>query len=269
MTIFKTSDGVELFFQIQGEGRPVVFIHGWSADHTKFDPQFEELSKKYKVITYDLRGHGKSERPEKGLTLNRFAIDLKELMEYLELKDVALVGWSMGTSIIFEYVKTYGVSGLSSITIIDMTPKLINDDKWKLGLYHGKYKLKDAMNDLTTMYEDLLSFAEPFLKITIPYLSQSELQQALERFKNNTPHILAAMWYAMVYNDYREVLPKITVPTQIIYGDKSTLYSKETAEYLNSKIPNSKVIPFENCTHLLIVENPDKLTQVVDEIASI
>ena len=62
---------------------------------------------------------------------------------------------------------------------------------------------------------------------------------------------------------------KITVPAQIIYGERSTLYSKETAEYLHSQIPKSKIIPFENCTHMLVAENPFKTTQVIEEMAGI
>ena len=71
-----------------------------------------------------------------------------------------------------------------------------------------------------------------------------------------------------VSNDYRDVLEKITVPTFIIYGQQSTLYSKDTAEYLNSKIQNSKIVPFENCTHMLVLENPKKLSETIAELAS-
>jgi len=77
-----------------------------------------------------------------------------------------------------------------------------------------------------------------------------------------------SMWIAMSANDYRDVLENITVPTYIVYGEKSTLYSKETAEYMNSKIPNSKVVPFENCTHFLVIENPEKLSKVVKELST-
>lgn len=269
MTIFKTSDDVELFYQVKGKGNPIVLIHGWSADHTSFSPQVEELSKKYKVVAYDLRGHGNSERPEHGLTLNRFAQDLEELMESLDLKDVTLVGHSMGSSIIFDYVRTYGVSRLKSITIFDMTPKLINNEEWNLGLYHGKYTLEDSLKDLTTINGNFVEFARPFLKTTAPYLTDEEIGATLELIVGNTPHVLSAMWHAMAVNDYRDVLSEITVPTQIAYGEMSTLYSKETAEYLNSKIADSKIIAFENCTHLLIAENPDKTTQLIENIASI
>lgn len=269
MANFTTSDGINLDYEISGEGKPIVFIHGWSSDKTVFGYQMNQLSKNFKVVTYDLRGHGRSDRPEKGLTLNRFAIDLEELMEHLNLEDVSVVGWSMGSSILFEYIRTYGVSRLASVSILDMTPKLINDDEWKLGIYHGEFTVEDTFEALTKMCNNWMDFGELFLKTAIPYLSDDELKPINEAMAKNTPHIMYSMWIAMSSNDYRDVLEKITVPTYIIYGEKSTLYSEETAKYLNSKIPNSKLVPFENCTHLLVTENPEKLAEVTAEIASL
>jgi pimeloyl-ACP methyl ester carboxylesterase len=267
MAFFVTSDGVKLFYQQKGEGNPIILIHGWSGDHTIFEPFFHELSKKFKVLSYDLRGHGNSDRPEHGLTLNRFATDLEELMESLDLTDVTLVGHSMGASTAFAYIRNYGVSRLKSVSIFDMTPKLINDDNWKLGLYHGKYTRDDSDRDVTQMNEEFVAFSRRFAKTVIPYLTEDMLEEHLKVVKGNTPHVLSAMWHAMAVSDFRDVLPKITVPTQIVYGEKSTLYSKETAEYLQSQIPKAKIIPFENCTHMLVAENPTKTMQVIKMIA--
>ena len=268
LSFFKTSDGVQLYYQSKGEGKPIVFVHGWSADHTSFEPIFEALSESYRVVSYDLRGHGLSEKPQYGLTMNRFAKDLEELMEFLDLRDITLAGHSMGASITFEYVKTFGISRLKSVTLLDMTPKLVNDQTWNLGLFHGKYGIEDTLKDLTTIFGNLKEFASSFSKITVPYLTDEESVELLHLFmQNNSAHVLAAMWHAMAVNDYRNMLSKITVPTQIVYGEKSTLYSKETADYLQSHIPNSKIIPFENCTHMLVMENPTKLTEIIRDIA--
>lgn len=268
MSNFITSDGIKLYYEEKGEGKPVVFIHGWTADHTVFNPQVEALSNEFKVVTYDLRGHGVSDRPDKGLTLKRYAMDLKELIEHLNLNDVIVAGWSMGSSIIFEYVKNFGVEHLSKVCVLDMTPKLINDDNWKLGLNHGTFTNKDTFDALTVMCDNWMDFAKGFAADALPYLNEEQLAPILEGLAKNSPHVMYAMWIAMSANDYRDVLENITVPTYIAYGDKSTLYSKDTAEYLNSKIPNSKVVAFENCTHFLIIENPGKLSEVIRELAA-
>lgn len=270
MSFFKTSDGVKLYYQQKGEGNTIVLVHGWSADHTSYDQVFDELSKNFQVISYDLRGHGISDRPEKGLSIKRFATDLEELLDYLNLQEVTLVGHSMGASISFEYVKNFGVQRLKSVSIFDMTPKLINEGDWNLGLYHGKYTREDSLNDLTVINEDLIEFAKSFIKIAVPYLTDDLMNEQLDLLiNNNTPHVLSAMWHAMAVSDFRDVLPNLTVPTQIVYGEKSTLYSKESADYLASQIPDAKVVSFENCTHLLIVENPTRTTQVIAEMAKL
>ena len=268
MSNFITSDGIRLYYEEKGEGKPIVFIHGWTADHTVFNPQVEALSSEFKVVTYDLRGHGESDRPDKGLTLKRFATDLRELIEHLNLNDVIVVGWSMGSSIIFEYVRNFGVEYLSKVCILDMTPKLINDDEWKLGLNHGTFTTKDTFDALTVMCNNWMDFAKEFAADALPYLNEEQLIPIFEGLEKNSPHVMYSMWIAMSANDYRDVLENITVPTYIVYGEKSTLYSKETAEYINSKIPNSKVVPFENCTHFLVIENPEKLSKVVKELST-
>ncbi len=267
MPFFSTSDEVNLYYEVTGEGTPIVFIHGWTEDHSSFRIQQKKLSKEFKVITYDLRGHGISDRPEKGLTLDRFALDLKELIDYLDIDKVVLVGWSMGASVIFEYVNHFGLHKLSKICIVDMGPKAINSKDWDLGLYHGKYTIEDSLKDLTIMCNNWMEFAEKFIKSIAPYLDDRQLKISLDKMARNTPHIMYSMWLSISIKDYRDVLEKISIPTLIIYGEKSTLYSVDTAKYMSSNIPNSKVIIFENCTHLLVMENPIRFSKVIKEFA--
>lgn len=269
MAFFTTSDGIKLFYEVKGEGKPIVLVHGWSQDTSVFQAQVEELSKEYKVVAYDHRGHGQSDRPEFGLTLNRFALDLRELIEHLDLDNILLGGWSMGASTTFEYVKNFGVEKLGAVVLFDMTPKLLNDEEWKLGLWHGQYSLQNALDDMATMNNKLADFMEPFLRRAVPYFTDEMIEQTMEVAMTNTPHIMTSMWLAMAYNDYREVLKKITVPTTIAYGAESTLYSAETAQYLNSQIPDSKVLPFEKCTHMLVMEDAEKATKVLAQAAQL
>lgn len=269
MTFFTTSDGVKINYEVKGEGKAIVLVHGWSqAGAAAFQPQLDELSKQFKVVIYDHRGHGYSDRPEQGLTLNRLAMDLRELIDYLQLDNILLAGWSMGASTTFEYVKTYGVEKLAAVVLFDMTPKLINNENWSMGLWHGNYFIKDALDDMTTMNNNIIEFFEPFLHRAAPYLQGEMAQAALDGSMTNTPHVMSALWLAMAINDYRDILKNITVPTIIAHGLASTLYSAETAAYLHSQIPNSKIVPFENCTHLLVMENPAKATEVLAEAAA-
>ncbi len=265
MATFKTSDGVNIFYEERGEGRPIVLIHGWSANHQSFLLGLDGLEDK-KIVLYDLRGHGESDRVDYGLTIERLADDLHELIEHLKLEKPALVGWSMGTTTILEYIRKYGDENISDFVIYDMTPKLVNDSSWDMGLFHGKYTLDDAQKDLTKLNFSMNEFMEHFITVCVPYLEGDALKTTLELSATNTPFVMSALWHGMVVGDYRDVLPKISVPTKICYGEKSTLYSKETAEYLKANIKNSEIIPFENCTHFLVVENPTKFNQVLKDL---
>lgn len=136
MAYFTTKDNCKIYYEEHGSGEPLIFIHGWSCNHKFFKYQVDEFAKKYRVILYDFRGHGQSDRSsltERGMNLNRFAADLHELIEHLELKEVNVVGWSMGTSTLLAYAREFKCQYIKKMCFIDMTPKLLNDDEWKLG----------------------------------------------------------------------------------------------------------------------------------------
>lgn len=162
MPYFCTEDNVNLYYEDQGKGKPIVLIHGWSCSRHHFSKQKSELLKSYRVISYDLRGHGDSGRVEHGHTMTQFAKDLKDLVDYLGLEDVSFVGWSMGTHIIWEYVKNYGCENVSKLCFIDMTPKLLTDEEWKLGLF-GNYEHETNLMTLASMCADWNTHAERFV----------------------------------------------------------------------------------------------------------
>lgn len=265
MQYLTTTDKANIYYEIKGEGLPIVFIHGFTEDHNSFRIQQKVLSKKYKIITYDLRGHGKSDRVDYGLNLERFALDLRELIDYLKLEDILLVGWSMGASIIFEYISSFGMERLSKICIIDKSPKTINDHTWNLGLYHGKYTMDNAIRDLELIKSNWMEFANRFINLMAPYFTDKQIKIAMEKMKDNSSNVMYFMWKSMIEKDYRDILEKITVPTLIVFGEKSTFYSIEAGEYLLNKIKDSKLEIFEDCTHLLVLENPIKFNRVLEE----
>ncbi|MDQ0216034.1 pimeloyl-ACP methyl ester carboxylesterase [Oikeobacillus pervagus] len=258
MPFFCTEDHASLYFEDKGQGKPIVFIHGWSCSRHHFSKQVNELKESYRVISYDLRGHGDSERVEHGLTMEQFAKDLKDLVNYLELEDVSFVGWSMGTHIIWEYVKQYGCDNVSNLCFIDMTPKLLTDEEWKLGLF-GDFGHEKNLLTLASICKDWDAHVSAFTPgIFAPTFDDPNLLEwMIKEAKRNTPHVMVNMWIAMAIQDYREVLPQITVPCLITYGTKS-FYSKENSEYIESKVPQSKLVEFEHCGHALHLEDTAK-----------
>jgi pimeloyl-ACP methyl ester carboxylesterase len=265
MSYFATSDNCKLYYEDLGSGKPVIFIHGWSANRHYFRNQIPAFREKHRVISYDLRGHGDSQVTEYGLTLPRCAQDLKELIEYLGLEDVALVGWSMGAHVIYEYVRQFGCEHIGKLCWIDMSPKMITDDEWKWGIF-GSYTQNDLIGFLSAIATDWDAVVDGlvpscYAKNAPP--PADEVAWALKQVRKNTPHVMLNMWMAIAIQDYRDVFPKITVPTLITYGIESLSFDAANSKYQSTVVKNSRVVGFENCGHSLIVEDPEKFNREV------
>lgn len=262
---FATDDGAIISYSVVGEGRPLILTHGWDANRHFFHKNIPALAQKYQVISYDLRGHGESDRTERHLTLARYAQDLKQLIEILDLKDVALAGWSMGTSITLDYLRQFGVKNISKLCFIDMTPKLLCDDEWKLGLYENFYHAEN-LAWLALMANDWNEACNAFVpgmfnksKTTNP----ADIAWSFSQARNNVPHVMIAMWIAMAAADYRDVLPKITIPTLLLCSGDGQLYSHAHGEYMKAHIAKSTLIFFEKSGHALMLEEPEKFNEAL------
>ena len=85
-----------LYYEVRGTGRPLVLIHGWQCSHVFWQRNVDELARDFTVVTPDLRGHGNSSKGLHGITIKQFACDVYDLINYLDLKDAVVMGWSMG-----------------------------------------------------------------------------------------------------------------------------------------------------------------------------
>ncbi len=123
MPFATTNDGVRLWYDDAGDGRPLVMIHGWGASPEFFDRNRDPLATELRVVRMAYRGHYKSDKPRWGHHIARYAKDVKDLIEYLTLEDVTLLGWSMGCSIIWSYYELFGDAHLSGVILVDQTPR--------------------------------------------------------------------------------------------------------------------------------------------------
>ncbi len=121
---------MQLSYIRQGSGLPVVLIHGWSQCAEEFKHQIEALSARYDVIAVDQRSHGESQKVSYGLKISRLSKDLCELLNELDLNDVALLGHSMGASVIWCYLDLFGPERLSKIILVDQSPFITSDPHW-------------------------------------------------------------------------------------------------------------------------------------------
>ena len=256
-------EGFKIYYEESGEGTPAVFLHGWNSSHEVFGQVISQL-KGCRCISYDCRGHGKSTAPINGTTLDALAKDLHELLVHCGLEGVILAGWSMGAAVIWRYVRRYGCERLAHLVLIDMSPKVMNDEGWKLGLWKGEYTVENYIHDMTIGFTDFSRFA---VDGTWEKYNLETKASPPATAENHNYFVLLSLWHSMMVTDCREDLSKILVETDIFYGSPGDKYLPETADYLAQHIPaGTRLVPFYGCGHDLIWQDAPKFLSEMQRV---
>src|SRR5438552_13036589 len=122
----ENSADIEIHYEDHGSGRPIVLIHGYPLDGNSWERQERVLlAQGHRVITYDRRGFGRSSQPTVGYDYDTFAADLNTLLEHLNLNDIVLVGFSMGTGEVTRYLGPYGSARVSKAVLMGTIPPFV------------------------------------------------------------------------------------------------------------------------------------------------
>lgn len=256
MIRFTTDDGEAIQVHVQGQGSPIVMLHGWAANHEEWSLFVDALSRDHCVYSWDARAHGGHElMTDTPATVQRMAQDLRDLLRHFALSDVTLVGHSMGALTAWEYIRQFGTDRLSRLCLIDQSPKLVTDAGWSMGVY-GDFDAQKAADFLVALHDD---FAEGVLRLCAHGLNQRARktydantrgwQAERARLRAYQPAALIAIWESLTAADYRDVLGQIDIPTLLIYGELSNFYTTETAHYVQSHIPQAQLHVYENTDH--------------------
>ena len=147
---FNAEDGAEIKYIDVGEGKPFFYFYGMGSSIESQKLFIECLVKNFRCIVLDQRAYGKTAETDKD-SIPRAARDGKALLDYLKIDKTVMMGYSMGGAVIFSYVQQFGCDRIEKILIGDMTPKIINEDGWNLGLYQGHYTREMFEQDLYYM----------------------------------------------------------------------------------------------------------------------
>ena len=212
---------VRLFYEDLGTGKPVVFIHGWPLNHEMWEYQLAELPKHgLRCIAYDRRGFGKSDRPWGDYDYDTLADDLKAVLEQLDLRNVTLVGFSMGGGEIARYIGKYGTERVGKVVLMSaVTPFMLNTADNTDGVPKENFDdMVEKINEDRPAF--MANFGKQFYGST--FLSRPVSQQMLDW---NQAHCLMSSAKATVdcvrsfsETDFRNDVIKIDVPTLIIHG---------------------------------------------------
>jgi len=264
----KQSSGVQLAYQDQGSGTPILLVHGWGVSGGLFAPQFDGLSDRYRVIAPDLPGHGLSGPfPEKG----RFSVlsdCLAELILELRLASVVLVGWSMGAMVCWDLLRRFPQLDIAGVVTVDMVPRLLNGAEWSYGLRAGEdHHVFDR--HLAMMRSDWPAFTDLFISRIFADEATAKksglMAMAQKAALGNHPESMERIWMEMVEQDFNEELSGFDLPALVISGQKSRLYKEPASQWVAEIMPQAKTVEFSESGHAPNLEEPEKFNQLLSD----
>ena len=254
---------IEIHYEDHGSGRPVVLIHGYPLNGNSWERQERELlAAGYRCITYDRRGFGRSSQPTVGYDYDAFAADLNALLEHLDLTDVTLVGFSMGTGEVARYLGTYGSARVRNAALFGVIPPFVlktadNPEGVDRQVFED---IKAAI--ATDRYAFFKGFLDNFYNVDVlapDRISDEAWQASFQVAVGSSPYAS----YACVdtwLTDFRDDLPKIDVPTLVIHGTEDRILPFEvTAARLRGLIADVTVVPVEGGPHNIVWTHADEV----------
>jgi non-heme chloroperoxidase len=265
---------IDLHYVEQGQGQPVVLVHGWSQSTRCFAKQLAGLSAHYRVIAVDMRGHGESPKPSHGYRVARLAQDLHEFLARLDLRNVALVGHSMGSSVIWSYLEQYGAERVAKLIFIDQAPLVTNGR----GLSGAALADAGCAFTPTTLYEiatALVSQREATLQgLRSAFFSAAVGDEDFAMAVNESLKIPAEYAARLLIDhasqDWRDVIgqviPSLKLPTLVFGGELASIFPPQAAAWIAAQIPGAELSIFgreEGGSHFMFWENPEKFNAVL------
>lgn len=251
----ENSAPIELYYEDHGEGRPVVLLHGYPLDSQSWEKQQRALlSAGYRVIAYDRRGFGRSGKPTVGYDCDTFAADLNALLEALDLRDVSLVGFSMGTGDITRYLGTFGSERVAKAAFLaSQQPYLRQTEDNPGGVAPDFDGLKlQAQGDRFAWFD---AYFENFYNLDQNL--GSRISAAAVR--GNWATAAQASWYAVSacvdawLTDFRGDIERIDVPALILHGTADRILPIDaTAREFRKRLPDADYIELEGAPHGLL-----------------
>jgi non-heme chloroperoxidase len=268
MATITTHDGTELYYKDWGSGQPIVFSHGWPLSSDSWESQMLFLvSKGFRCIAHDRRGHGRSSQPGSGNDMDTYADDLAELMESLDVKNAMLLGFSTGGGEVARYIGRHGTGRVAKVVLISAVPPLMlkteaNPAGSPIEAFDGLRAL--SMADRSQLYKDLAS--GPFFGFNRPNAKPS--QGMIDSFwlqGMQSGHINAYECIkAFSETDFTADLAKFDIPALVVHGDDDQIVPIDAAGRASAQlIAQAKLLVYPGAPHGLTDTHKDTLNRDV------
>jgi len=261
----ENSTPVELYYEDHGEGSPVVLLHGWPVDSRSWEPQVHPLLEAgHRVVTYDRRGFGRSSRPTAGYDFDTLAADLDAVLTTLDLGDVTLVGFSLGTGELVRYIGAHGTERLRSCVIIEsLAPSFAKSEENPTGVDAAgvadvqKAILEDRFAWLTGLVGDFLNLDE----YQGTRVSEETARAIWDAGADASPW---ATWACPPgwLEDFSEDITRIDVPTLILHGTADRILPIEgQGRRLHAALPDARYVEIEGGPHVMCVTHAEEVNR--------
>jgi 3-oxoadipate enol-lactonase len=245
---------LEVNYEIQGDGPPLLFLHGLGSSGQDWAPQVDAFGDRYECITYDVRGHGRSGKPPGPYSMARFAADAAGLLDYLKVPSANLVGLSLGGMIAFQMAVDFP-ERVNSMIIINSGPAVVAKNfKEKVAIWQRQYMFR------------LLSM-ERIGKVVggrlFPDENQAELRaQFVARWsENDKPAYLEATRAAIGWS-VLDHIATIATPTLVIAADQDYTPVAAKEAYV-SQMPNAELVVVPDARHAVNFAQPEKVNPLI------
>lgn len=249
-----------------GSGRPLVWLHGWGVNGAFFQPQFDALGDRFRLIAPDLRGHGQSSAFDANSTFPDLADDVRAIIDHEHLDAPIIIGWSLGAMVAWDLLSRHTDLEAAGLVTIDMVPRMLNTPQWSHGLRYGSdYRVFER--SLSAMRADWDAFTAVFLPRVFARGSEAafgELKAELrDEARRNDSESMARLWVQLVELDYRDRLAAIQVPTLVVHGEKSQLYRPAASQWVAGQIDRAQIRGFPQSGHAPHLEEPDEFNRML------
>lgn len=260
---FTASDGAVLYYEDRGDGVPFLLMPGFLATTKFFERNVEVLAEKYRVIVFDPRGQGRSAKVCSGNTMERNALDIRDLIEHLRLEDVILGGWSMGSSVVVSYASMMQEAHLKGIILIDGSLFPMSPDGWNKHRSRD-YNVDNWLENYMPLIFDREAFYNRFIaRISNGAMTEEDREWVTAEFMKTPPWSALEFHYDFCQTDNYGNLKKLTVPVAI-FGGSSEAYGLEMVDAFAAELKGYvELNKFYNSGHMMFYYEADKFNECV------
>ncbi|AGK95519.1 alpha/beta fold hydrolase [Clostridium pasteurianum] len=260
---FQIEPNTEIYYIDKGKGIPLVFVPGWTFTSDVFQYQIDYYAKNYRVIAIDPRSYGRSTIVLHGNDYNTHVKDLIKLLDYLQLKNIILAGWSFGGLVTWGYIEQQGLSNVKALVNIDVTPKQIsiNEDAWVGG------EIDEISNNYTYNMNSNRSLRNFMIPFTTEFMVERELSEEevnkIIKHSVRTPYYITRELYASGMFSDKTKAAKLVDKSIASCMFISEPRASKAVPFMEKYFPNPKT--FVLGRHMMFWEYPDKFNKLLDE----